>query len=228
MVGNDIEFIIRLIIAVICGAAVGLEREKENQAAGLRTHIAVILGATLIMLLSKYGFSDMGVINKDPARLAAQVVSGIGFLGAGMIIINRNKVRGLTTAASLWTTACIGLAVGAGFYVPAIFTTFLLVGTLSFLQFFEHKHVKRGFKRISAVVEDIEELMDKLEYILGKNGIVLEKVKVTGKPPADEYEDAESLTALDIYLQLPTYADTSFLVGDISQIHGVRNVEDIR
>ncbi|MDO4481739.1 MAG: MgtC/SapB family protein [Bacillota bacterium] len=227
MMSSDLECVLRLIIALICGAAVGLEREKKNQAAGLRTHIAVILGATLVMLLSKYGFSDIDFTARDPGRMASQVVSGIGFLGAGTIIVNRNKVRGLTTAASLWTTACIGLAVGAGFYVPAITTTILLVGTLSFLQYFEHKYVKRGYKKFHAVVEDVDVFMDRLETLLGKNGIVLEKVKIKNEAAGGEYGNVD-LVGLDIFLQLPAYADTSFLVGDLSQLRGVRRVEEIK
>lgn len=222
--GMNIEFIIRLILAVLCGMAVGIERERKNQAAGLRTHIAVILGATLVMLLSKYGFTDIDIASKDPARLAAQVISGIGFLGAGMIIVNRNKVRGLTTAASLWTTACIGLAVGAGFYVPAIATTVLLVGTLSIMKLFESKNVKRGFKRMTVVVEDVEEFMESFESILRQNNIILEKIEKREYLGQDE--ETEGLMELDAYLHFPYNADISFLIVDIGRIKGVHKVEN--
>ncbi len=223
-ISTNVEFVLRLVLAVLCGMAVGIERERKNQAAGLRTHIAVILGATLVMLISKYGFTDIDVINKDPARLAAQVVSGIGFLGAGMIIVNRNKVRGLTTAASLWTTACIGLSVGAGFYVPAIATTVLLVGTLSILQHFESKHVKRGYKKITVVIENVDAFMEKLETVLGKNDIILEKVEKREHKNID-CEEGE-LVDLSVYLHFPARADISFLIGDIGRIPGVRKVEE--
>lgn len=223
---TDYECILRLIISVLCGMAVGMEREKKNQAAGLRTHIAVILGATLVMLLSKYGFTDIDVTTKDPARLAAQVVSGIGFLGAGTIIVNKNKIRGLTTAASLWTTACIGLAVGAGFYVPAIATTVLLVGTLSLLQLFELRRVKRGYKVLRAFVTDTENFVGDLENALAKNNIILEKLEK--KAHKSKEGEPEDMVQIDIYIHLPAYTDSSFLIGDLSHIRGVYKIEDIK
>jgi len=115
-----IDLIIRLAVAGLLGAGIGLEREFRSKEAGLRTHFLVAVGSALIMLVSKYGFSD--IIQKhnivlDPSRVAAQVVSGIGFLGAGTIIINKQFVKGLTTAAGIWATSGIGLCVGAGMYI---------------------------------------------------------------------------------------------------------------
>lgn len=129
------EFALRLVIACICGALVGLERSRRLKEAGIRTHLIVCIGAALIMIISKYGFVDLssqggffgGTRGADPARLAAQVISGIGFLGAGVIFHNGNAVKGLTTAAGLWTTAGIGLALGAGMYYLGIFVTVLMI-----------------------------------------------------------------------------------------------------
>ncbi len=133
MVG-DIEIIKRLVIAAILSGLIGLERETHGRGAGFRTHILVCLGSTLIMLTSIHIFEIYkGVASVDPSRIAAQVVSGIGFLGAGTILRFRASVRGLTTAASLWAVAGIGLAVGNGFYVGAYATTALILITLFFL-----------------------------------------------------------------------------------------------
>ncbi|MDA8223630.1 MgtC/SapB family protein [Desulfosporosinus sp.] len=127
---TEYEIALRLFIACVFGGIVGFEREKNDSPAGFRTHILVSLGSALIMILSMYGFNDFVSVNKDPARLAAQVVSGIGFLGAGTILRDRTSVKGLTTAASLWVVAAIGLAAGAGFYFSSFFVTLLVFITL--------------------------------------------------------------------------------------------------
>lgn len=132
---SEFTIVLRLLIAFILGAFIGLEREKKGGHAGLRTHILVCLGSTLIMLTSLYIYDiyqDKAAL--DPARIAAGVVTGIGFLGAGTIIRNPSGVRGLTTAASVWISAAIGLAVGCGFIIPAVLTTLLAFLTLSSLK----------------------------------------------------------------------------------------------
>lgn len=211
--------VIRLVIAVALGSVIGLERELKNQAAGLRTHIAVVLGAALIMIISKYGFTDVIINTKDPARLAAQVVSGIGFLGAGMIIVNRNRVRGLTTAASLWTTAAIGLGVGAGCYVPSVAATLILAITLYGLKFIEDRSKKKNLKRIRVVVSDVEPFMASLDYVLAKDNIGLVKTEV---------KDIDDGMEMTVFLQYPKMADVSFLIEDITNIKGVKTAEDIK
>ena len=121
-----IEFTLRLLLALVLGGIIGLEREYRSKEAGFRTHFLVCLGSALFCLVSQYGFGEM---TKDVSRVAAQVVSGIGFLGAGTIIFQKNVVRGLTTAAGLWVTAAIGLACGTGLYaVAAIATALVLLG----------------------------------------------------------------------------------------------------
>lgn len=122
---NTCSIIFRALLACVCGAVIGIERGKSNQAAGMRTHILVCLGATLIMLTGEYMYHEFNA--GDPARLGAQVISGIGFLGAGSIILEgKTKVRGLTTAAGLWTAACIGLAIGIGFYAGGVVITIIV------------------------------------------------------------------------------------------------------
>lgn len=127
---SEWEMILRLLLAGVLGALIGFERRSHFKEAGLRTHFVVSLGSALIMLVSKYGFNDLeGVtsVGLDPSRVAAQVVSGIGFLGAGTIIVEHQYVRGLTTAAGLWATAGIGLAIGAGMYIPGASATLLIL-----------------------------------------------------------------------------------------------------
>lgn len=120
------QMLLYLAVAVVLSTAIGTERQLKNKSAGMRTHSLVGLGAALFMVVSKYGFNDVlavDLIRLDPSRVAAQTVSGIGFIGAGLVFVRRNKVRGLTTAASIWLTAAVGTAAGAGLIGPALFVT---------------------------------------------------------------------------------------------------------
>jgi len=135
---NDTQILIRLFLSLILSGLIGLERQIHRRTAGLRTHILVGLGSCLIMLTSLYIFAIYkNEVPLDPARIAAGVITGIGFLGAGTIIRERQGIRGLTTAASLWVVAGIGLATGCGFYKAALFTTILALITLFFLRYVE-------------------------------------------------------------------------------------------
>lgn len=122
---RDMELLLRIFVAMILGMLIGNERKNRMKSAGMRTHALVALGSALMMVVSKYGFAD--TVQGDGARLAAQVVSGVGFLGAGMIFVRHNLVSGLTTAAGVWTTAGIGLTIGAGMYFIGIFSALMLV-----------------------------------------------------------------------------------------------------
>ncbi|BCW04230.1 MgtC/SapB family protein [Arthrobacter sp. NtRootA1] len=120
------QMCLALAAALVLSTAIGFERQSKNKSAGMRTHAMVGLGAALFMVVSKYGFSDVlavDLVRLDPSRLAAQVVSGIGFIGAGLVFVRRNQVRGLTTAASIWVTAAVGTSAGAGLLLPAVFVT---------------------------------------------------------------------------------------------------------
>jgi len=135
---NDLEIFIRLFLSLILSGLIGLERQVHRRTAGLRTHILVGLGSCLIMLTSLYIFAIYkNEVALDPARIAAGVITGIGFLGAGAIMREGEGVKGLTTAASLWVVAGIGLATGCGFYKAALFTTILALITLFFLRYAE-------------------------------------------------------------------------------------------
>lgn len=146
------EVVIRLLLAAFFGAVIGLERERKDWAAGLRTHMMVCLGAALSMIVSTYGFNDVlgkEGIGLDPSRVAAQVISGIGFIGAGTILfLRQGTIRGLTTASGLWTVAAIGLATGGGLYFAAAMTTILAIIILWILQPIERKFSSR-FKQKS-------------------------------------------------------------------------------
>ena len=127
------ECLLRIFLAALCGLVIGFERKARLKEAGVRTHLIVALGAALITIVSKYGFFDLALfaegIKADPTRIAAQIVSGVGFLGAGMIFMRHRTLTGLTTAAGIWTTAGIGMAVGCGLYAVSLFSTALVVLT---------------------------------------------------------------------------------------------------
>ena len=139
---QNLEFFIRIVTASVCGAFIGMERSRRLKEAGIRTHVIVCCAAALLMIVSKYGFADLtiqganfpGTRGADSARVAAQVVSGVSFLGAGVIFKHGNTVKGLTTAAGIWATAGIGLCIGTGLYILGIFTTC----TIIFLQYLMH------------------------------------------------------------------------------------------
>lgn len=184
----DILFISRLFVAGVLGAFVGLEREFRAKEAGLRTHFLVAIGSALIMLVSQYGLTEFmtaadaeGVLYRaDPARIAAQVVSGIGFIGAGAIMVQRHSVQGLTTAASLWVVAGIGMAAGCGRYVLAIATTlFTLLG----LELF--RAVVRLIRRRTSVVVFSANTPNSLEQMLKRvreNGFSILNYRVEADP----------------------------------------------
>ena len=135
---NDLEMMGKLLLAAFLSGLIGLERQSQKKGAGLRTHILVCTGSTLIMLTSVYVFDIYkGTAPLDPARIAAGVITGIGFLGAGTIIRDSENIHGLTTAASLWVVAAIGLSVGIGFYSASIFTTVLALVVLFFFRYLE-------------------------------------------------------------------------------------------
>lgn len=174
---TELQFCIRLVLAAILGGFIGLERERLGRPAGLRTHTLVSIGSCLIMLISIYGFADMKMIY-DPGRLAAQVVSGIGFLGAGTIIREGFSIRGLTTAASLWLVAGIGLASGAGFWAGAIFTTLLTVSTLILLENLEKKLISPRAAVVETIVRKNGDEINKISETINQMGIRVRNIEI--------------------------------------------------
>ena len=155
------QIVLRLLIATVLGAVVGLERERLEWAAGLRTHALVCVGAALFMIVSAFGFADAlgsSDVVLDPSRVAAQVVSGIGFIGAGTIILRREIVRGLTTAASIWAVAAIGLAVGGGMYLAALVATVLALVILAAVKPIEWRIFRHRRARQVNLTVDVQEI----------------------------------------------------------------------
>jgi putative Mg2+ transporter-C (MgtC) family protein len=178
---TPLALILRMLVAAVLGGAIGIEREWSNHAAGFRTHILVCLGSATIMLLSIYGFSDFvneTNVRVDPSRLAAQVVSGIGFLGAGAIIRNGNVVKGLTTAASIWVVAAIGLCTGAGFFTGAFVCTFLAVVSLYLLNKWEKLLMRnRRIQEVKFKIRDVPGALGKVASTFGMHGIEIANIK---------------------------------------------------
>ncbi len=154
-----IDIIVRLLLAAVLSGLIGIERESRQQPAGLRTHVLVGTGSCLMMILSVTGFDpilnmDNDAIRFDPGRIPSYVISGIGFLGAGTIIVQRGSVRGLTTAASIWVAAGIGLVVGIDMYFVAILTTVIVLTTLHLMEKLERKYLAIGNQKIVTVIAE--------------------------------------------------------------------------
>lgn len=216
---------VRLLIAALLGGLVGLEREWSNHAAGLRTHILVCIGSAVIMLLSIYGFNQF--VNEpnvriDPARLAAQVISGIGFLGAGAILRNGSTVSGLTTAASIWVVAAIGLCVGAGFLFASILTTIIVLISLFILNKLEnHIMHKRRHRELTIRVYDRPGLTTGIFSRLSEQGIQVLKMKLDHKGESE----SQSITVLKLDVKTKSMIKLSNVIEQINQMEHVISIE---
>jgi putative Mg2+ transporter-C (MgtC) family protein len=176
------EIMLRLFLSALLGSVIGFERERLDWAAGLRTHMLVCVGATLFMLVSAFGFADVLSARNvilDPSRIAAQVVSGIGFLGAGTIIFRREVIRGLTTAASLWAVAAIGLSVGGGLYGAAISTTVLVLVILFGLKPIERRIFASRRPQVITLVANRQEInIREIESAVEGAGLQLRQILI--------------------------------------------------
>ncbi|OWZ84532.1 MgtC/SapB family protein [Natranaerobius trueperi] len=223
---SSVEIILRLVLGGLLGGLVGFEREQHNRPAGFRTHILVCVGATLIMLVSIYTFiGPEGEISRgaDTARIAAQVVSGVGFLGAGTILRQGSTIKGLTTAASLWVVAGIGLAVGGGFYLGAITATSVVMISLYLLGNVERYLARR--KRVRELwvrVVDRPGQLANISYVIANREININKVEMNGPEFLESYQtDALRVTFL---LKLPAKFDDNEFITSIMEIDGVLEV----
>mgnify|MGYP003808504853 CR=1 FL=1 len=185
------ELTVRILLAALLGGLIGFEREWSNHAAGFRTHILVCIGSAAIMLLSIYGFSQFAAeynVRMDPARLAAQVISGIGFLGAGAILRTGSTVSGLTTAASIWVVAAIGLCVGAGFFYCAALATVMVLVSLFLLNKWEKHWMRhRRHQTVTVRIYDRPGVLGSIASRLGEEGIQIVNVKMSHEeqPPVE-------------------------------------------
>ena len=177
----DLEYLLRMVLAVVCGGIIGYERSRRRKEAGLRTHIIVAVGSALLMIVSKYGFMDVLEIpgmRVDAARIASNVITGISFLGAGVIFIREASIKGLTTAAGLWAMAGVGLAIGAGMYSVGIFATILVV----LIQIFTHGSLQKldgpVFETFVITYKESPKGMEKLREQLKQRNIQVHHIQM--------------------------------------------------
>ncbi len=220
----EFEYVLRIIIAGICGAVIGYERKSRLKEAGVRTHFIVALASALMMIVSKYGFADLydginGIRGADPSRIAASIVSGVGFLGAGAIFVRKQIIQGLTTAAGIWATSGVGMAIGAGMYFLGIFSAVIIL----FVQIFLHKTTWFTKKipvseNISVVAENSGEIFDSILKTLKDNS--LEVLSITS-----EISENEKLMTLNMSLKVPYSFDVPHVVSLFAGHPGVRSVD---
>jgi putative Mg2+ transporter-C (MgtC) family protein len=210
------DITLRLVLAGLLGGIIGYEREHTNRPAGFRTHILVCVGAALVMVTSEYLFKKYnGSI--DTARLGAQVVSGIGFLGAGTIIRDGVNVRGLTTAASLWTVSCIGIAVGTGFYGGAAAATVIIFLTLIILKKAEMRFARKNRYRTFVVeAEDIPGRIGSVTNLLEQYKIQVKDIQI--------HKSKENRIVIKFKSKLPSDMLDMQVISDIRDIDGIRKV----
>lgn len=220
---NTYDMLLRLLVAALLGSIIGWERERRQWTAGLRTHMMVGLGSALVMLVSTYGFND--VVGKpgialDPSRVAAQVVSGIGFLGAGTIFFLRNEiVKGLTTAAGLWTVAAIGLAVGGGLYIEAVNTTFIALIILAVFKPFENRFFKKNrYRNIRMTLEQKQVDFEAIEGVLKINNIPFREISLLSGDGNDEIK-------ITIQKQFNQQETVLTVIAELKKIKGVNGVD---
>ncbi len=213
----EIEIILRLMLATALGGFIGYEREHTNRPAGFRTHILVCSGAALVMITSQYLMYRYPSNTIDPSRLGAQVISGIGFLGAGTIIRDGFNVRGLTTAASLWAVSCVGIAVGSGFYVGAVAATVFIFLTLITLKKAERRFSRRNRYR-TFIVE-----ADNTNGLIGQVSSYLEGKRVELKN-IQLYKSKENAQMIKLLVKLPGSAIDLQTLSDLQSLEGVKKV----
>lgn len=220
---DPVHITIRLSLALLMGGLIGFERETSSHPAGLRTHILVCLGSTLVMLLSMYGFSEFAKLDNvrlDPARLAAQVISGIGFLGAGTILYTGKSITGLTTAASLWVVAAIGLTIGAGFYYGAALTCLLSLLSLFGLNLVEKKYFRaKKLRHIRLEALDTPGMLAGVSGLLSRYGHDVQKLYVE-----DITNEEENLIAIQMTVRLGKGAKLTQTIDELQHLKGVRSV----
>jgi putative Mg2+ transporter-C (MgtC) family protein len=213
--------IFKLLLSFLAGGIMGFNREQRKHAAGFRTHILICMGSTLLMILSIYipqTYFDFK--NGDPGRIAAQVVSGIGFLGAGAILKLGNNVRGLTTAASIWLISAIGLTIGAGLYTLSFITVLFAIFTLVVLERTEHKWFPQFHtKKIQIKFNDKDFPDDAIKAILQKNNIQILDYSLTFQ------NDSGIHSVVDMTVKMPEKTDVTELANKFNKLHAMHSVK---
>ena len=229
----ELTMVLRLIVAAILGGIVGMERGSGDRPAGFRTHILVCVGSALFMLVSIYGFDDIAPVTtnleddigtrRDTARIAAQVVSGIGFLGAGTILHEGLTIKGLTTAASLWIVSAIGLAVGSGMYLLSTVATILTLMTLVTFRTWEKRFAgtrsERRFVRV--VTRNTPGIITEITGYLSECGIKVKTLNVKS-------DNKNNNIILEIYLKIDKNIDMGEVADGIQNIDGVLALENAK
>lgn len=218
---NTISISVRLVLSLLCGGILGIERGRKKRPAGFRTYMLVCMGATLVMITNQYLMETYG--GTDPARMGAQVISGIGFLGAGTIIVTgRNRVKGLTTAAGLWAAACVGLSIGIGFYTGAVIGCTLIFVVMALLQKLDD-WVMSSTKVINLYVE-FERMPDVGEFIRysKEQGFRISDLEVTKANGA-----GDSGVAVLCTLRLQKKKPHTEIIQMLSSVEKIRYVEEI-
>lgn len=222
---GTVSIAVRLAIAVICGGIIGMEREHKRRAAGFRTHILVCVGSAMTPMIGEFLLSLRSLspenFSADPLRLAAQVIAGMGFIGAGTIIVTRRRqVKGLTTAAGLWTAAIVGLAAGAGCYLEAAFATFLVLFTE--LVFSKIEYFLMASARAINVYVDFTEKSElyRIFDMLRKRGIEILDTEIS---KSTEYNSINAI----LTLKFPKKFKHDQILGEIMALESVRQVEEL-
>lgn len=219
---NTVSIIVRLTLATICAGILGAERGRKKRPAGFRTHILVCIGATMIMITSQY-MNDVLHLEGDASRMGAQVISGIGFLGAGtIIVVGRNQVKGLTTAAGLWACACMGLAIGIGFYEGAIISCIFLFGVVTGL----HKLdlYSRTHSRVLDVYAELRDIAGVTNFI---NTVKADGTKISNIEVKKSNELDRHVIGLTMTLTLAEKCDHGEYILKLHTIENICSVEEV-
>ncbi|MDC3414674.1 MgtC/SapB family protein [Aquibacillus sp. 3ASR75-11] len=220
--GHFSLIMVRILVALILSGLIGFERELNNHSAGFRTHILVGVGSCLMMLLSLYGFETYLEENKniqfDPARIPSYVISGIGFLGAGTIIVNGVTIRGLTTAASIWTVAGLGLVIGAGMYSAAVFTTIVILLSLVFLNNVEKVFTKGRRRFRMRIVAGNKVKMGQIEAVIDSFHLSIRRMEI------EKNSDDERTVLIEI--EKGHEINQVVLFGKLAEIEDVKYINE--
>ncbi|WP_244816718.1 MgtC/SapB family protein [Caballeronia sp. Lep1P3] len=221
---SNVELVSRLVMAAMLGSVIGFERERLSWAAGLRTHMLVCVGSALIMIVSAFGFADAlkaEHVVLDPSRVAAQVVSGIGFLGAGSILMRGEIVRGLTTAASLWSVAAIGLAVGGGLYTASIAATAIILVILAGLKPLERRFITvRQRRQLTMLVDRGSLSFHGLHEALGTGSVRVKQFVV------QQSEESPDLDEVQVELSRVSAREYQTICERLRQLDVVRDFRE--